>query len=113
MVTGSIDIDVKVVRDVSSGLVNDAQSIDDIIYELTKIEEEIRDAWKSQYTEEYIENITSTRRRLQNIHDSVINISGSLTKTADSVEETERNLNRIFSTGGGGSSGGSGSTRSF
>ena len=113
MAIGTIDVDVKVVRDVSGGLVKDAASIDEIIEELNKIEEEIREAWKSRYTEEYIECLTDIRKKLIKIHDSVVDISSSLNKTADSVERTEQKLNNIFTSGGGGSSEGAGSTRSF
>lgn len=107
---GKIDIDVKAVRKVANGLKDDVQTMSDVIRQIKVIEDEIRTAWVSQYTESFIECIEETRLRLEKTEEALDDVSVSLETTAKNVEDTEKRVNDIFFNGfsGGGSGGGGG-----
>ena len=111
MANGKIDVDVKVVRDVSKGLKEDVDDIEQLINEIAEIEDEIRAAWVSNYTESFVECIEETRQKMIRTKNSIGNISSSLDQTATSIERTENELRNIFGNSGGFS--GSGGSHRF
>lgn len=99
MATGKIDVDVRVVKDLSKELMTNGENMDQIIAEMLDIEDEIREAWVSSHTEAYIECLEDVRKELTRTNNSVKKVSETLMQTARNIEDTEMRLIQIINLG--------------
>ncbi len=108
-----IDVDVDVLNSVAQNLLNDSADINDIAQRLERVEEKIREAWDSRYTERFIDIIEDVRRSITNTSRSIEEVSSSTENAALEIERQEAAIRNAIeanhsSVGGGNGSFGSG-----
>jgi uncharacterized protein YukE len=101
-----IDVDEEAVRKAARDLRSCTAKLKEKARTFDDIEEEIENAWKSQYTSRYLNCLESTESGVSKTIRSIDTIAANLEKIADAVEITEQEVRQSMAFGGGGNGGG-------
>lgn len=91
-----IEIDLQNLKKISSELGSRDEQFRKILDLINEAEEEVRNSWRSDFTEDYIECLESTKKKIENAMRSISKVSTALDTTAKNIINTEQNLNNML-----------------
>ncbi len=102
---GVIEFDPAEVRKAAAQLKNSASKLNDKLWTLKDIENEIGAAWKSRYTSQYIDCLERTEEKLRRAKERIYSSAQKLNSLANAAESTEKEIERSIRGSGGGGGG--------
>ena len=87
-----LNINPSLLRTVANNLNRTLQNFAVVIGNMSRIEQDIPSAWKSGYTDMYLEKFSEVKRKVQTTKNDLASIQTGLYATARKVEDLERSL---------------------
>lgn len=91
-----IHIDPDLLRDVATNLQGTIDALDVVDRAMSKIHGEMPDAWRSAYTDVYLEKMEDVRKKVFKTKTEIENIQSGLRGTARRAEELEKQQTQIL-----------------